>query len=184
MDSFDSFCNFFNSSLDSFCINWDLQSLISRSLDISWLCSNFTFNSVIFFSSFCICRIFTPTVLDSEMPDLCIFFMESRSSEILLTLHSMATRRPSKFPMFSFMTSHCLETLLILLSTCCLDLLFLTLKPESLWQSSDSDDASDEEILSLSVIAGNFICLGVPSSLLLSSDADSNSEISSSFTLS
>ena len=51
-------------------------------------------------------------------------------------------------------------------------------------QSESSDDESDEEEFSLFILLANFISLGGPSSSLLSSEADSNSEISSSFTLS
>merc|ERR1739842_34241 len=105
--------------------------------------------------------------------------MDAKSSERLLTLSSMATSRPSTFPMFSLIISYRLDTSLILLPTRCLGLLVLELMLESLWQSSDSDDESDEEESSLLIGAASFIIFGGPSSSLLSSEADSNSEISS-----
>ena len=179
--SLDSFCNFFSSSLDSFCIICDLQSLISKSLDISWLFSNFILKSDIF-SSAVFASVSTMFFM-AEMPDLCIFFNDSTSSEILFTLHSMPTSRPSKFPMFSFIVSHCLDTSLILLLICCLDLPILDLTLESLWRFSESDEESDDEELLLSVLS-IFISLTGSSSSLLSLGADSNSESSSSFTLS
>ena len=196
LDSFDSFCNFFNSSFDSFCIIWDLHSLISKSLDIFWLSSSllskFAEFFVKWFNSFCIRWTSLLKVLDSfstvffiaDNPDLCCFSMETNDPETLLIVSSMATSRPSMFPMFSLIESQSLDTLLIFLLTRCLDLLFLELLLESLWQSSDSDDELEEEEFSLLIGMYSSIFLGGPSSSLLSSEADSNSEISSSFTLS
>ena len=79
--------------------------------------------------------------------------------------------------MFSLVISICFDTSLIFLPICCLDLVDFDRMLESLWQSSDSEDESAEVGSLLFVLVGSFINFGGLSSSLLSSDADSNSDI-------
>ena len=149
-------------------------------------------DSDIFFISFCtwwifslnVFALFSTVLFKAKLPELCREFIDSRSLEIFLTLSSIPTNLPSKLPMFSLRVSTWLDISLSFLPTCCLDLLGLDRMLESLWQSSDSDEELVEGCSSIFLLIGSFISFGGSSSSLLSSDAELNSEMLCSFTLS